>query len=139
MKSYFRIGGIDYGRKRIGYAYSDLTRLIVAETGFIINDNNAINFIAKLASQQNIKKVVIGLPLNKNNPNTDLISEIKAFGESLEEKLIKIDYIDESFSSKKSRDLMIFSGKKKNFRKTKGNTDSFSAGIILSSYLENTI
>ncbi len=139
MTDYYRIMAIDYGRKRIGIAVTDLMRIIVQAKEHILNTNeeDVLNKINSFVISENIEKIVLGCP-EENKQNESLVKEINNFSLKLLELCKKeIVIVDESYSSVKAMDKMIESGKKKKYRSQKGNIDSFAAAIILEEYLQN--
>lgn len=149
-----RIGAVDFGMKRIGTAISDELHVTTRPLHGFINDKDVINEISELFRENNVKVVVVGLPLddnriNKKNNNFEpneiskrdeqkkgLIQNIMEFSEKLKENGFDVFHTDEGFSSQKAKELMIDSGKKMKFRKQKFNTDNFAAAIILQEFLE---
>jgi len=137
-----RIGAIDYGRKRIGFAVSDELHITISPREVFYTDDE--DFREKLFSQirnYDLGALVIGLPLRVDNKETELIAEIKDFAESIKNSLnIPIYFQDESFSSKYASDTMIAIGKKKKQRSRKEEKDKIAACIILRDFIdENSI
>lgn len=133
-----RLAALDYGKKRIGYAFSDILHVTVSPKGVFYNENGFIEKIKEEFEKNDVGFVVLGIPLRTDERNTDLIEEIKEFKNKLEAKLkLEVALYDEAFSSQKAVERMISSGKKKKFRQDKSNVDSFAAGIILENYLKD--
>lgn len=141
MQDYYRVLAIDFGKKRVGLAISDLMRIIVKPLEYILVNENTdlIENIAKIVEQENVKKIILGIP-EKNVSNSNLVDDINEFAGKLREKFsFEVILVDESFSSQKAVETMLATGKKKKYRQEKGHTDSFSAAIILKEFLENEI
>lgn len=138
MSEYYRILSIDYGKKRIGLAMTDLMRVIVSPYKTI--DNKGIeDFVSQMSNiciDENVRVIVLGCP-TLNNQNKELVAEINEISLLLNEVKsdIKIYIQDESYSSQKALGKMIEAGKNKNFRKKKENMDSFAAAVILEDFL----
>lgn len=137
-----RIGAIDYGRRRIGFAISDELHITITPKEVFYTDD--VSFRQKLYAQIrnfNLGALVIGLPLRLDEQETELIGEIKEFAESLRNSLnIPVYFQDESFSSKYATDTMIAIGKKKKQRSKKEEKDKIAACIILRDFInENCI
>lgn len=138
MSEYYRILSIDYGKKRIGLAMTDLMRVIVSPYKTI--DNKGIEeFVSQMSNiciDENVRVIVLGCP-TLNNQNKELVAEINEISLLLNEVKsdIKIYIQDESYSSQKALGKMIEAGKNKNFRKKKENMDSFAAAVILEDFL----
>ena len=128
--------GIDFGIKKSGVSISDSNKLISfpLET---IETKNLLDYIKQISIDENIEIVVIGKPLKLNNKIHDLEEEIVKFIKSLKNYLpnIKVERIDERFTSKISKQIIINSGVGKKNRRDKLIIDKISASLILESYL----
>ena len=128
--------GIDFGIKKSGVSISDSNKLISfpLET---IETKNLLDYIRQISIDENIEIVVIGKPLKLNNEIHDLEEEIVKFIKSLKNHLpnIQVERIDERFTSKISKQIIINSGVRKKNRRDKLIIDKISASLILESYL----
>ena len=128
--------GIDFGIKKSGVSISDSNKLISfpLET---IETKNLLDYIKQISIDENIEIVVIGKPLRLNNEIHDLEEEIVKFIKSLKNYLpnIQVERIDERFTSKISKQIIINSGVRKKNRRDKLIIDKISASLILESYL----
>ena len=129
--------GIDFGIKKSGVSISDSNKLISfpLET---IETKNLIDYIKQISIDENIEVVVIGKPLKLNNEiHHDLEEKVVRFIKSLKNHLpnIKVERIDERFTSKISKQIIIQSGLGKKNRRDKLIIDKISASLILESYL----
>ena len=128
--------GIDFGIKKSGISISDSNKLISfpLET---IETKNLLDYIKQISIDENIEIIVIGKPLRLNNEIHDLEEEIVKFIESLKNYLpnIQVERIDERFTSKISKQIIINSGVGKKNRRDKLIIDKISASLILESYL----
>jgi len=128
--------GIDFGIKKSGVSISDSNKLISfpLET---IETKNLLDYIKQISIDENIEIVVIGKPLRLNNEIHDLEEEIVKFIKSLKNYLpnIQVERIDERFTSKISKQIIINSGVGKKKRRDKLIIDKISASLILESYL----
>ena len=128
--------GIDFGIKKSGVSISDSNKLISfpLET---IETKNLLDYIKQISIDENIEIIVIGKPLKLNNEIHDLEEEIVKFIKSLKNYLpnIQVERIDERFTSKISKQIIINSGVGKKNRRDKLIIDKISASLILESYL----
>ena len=128
--------GIDFGIKKSGVSISDSNKLISfpLET---IETKNLLDYIKQISIDENIEIIVIGKPLKLNNAIHDLEEEIVKFIKSLKNYLpnIQVERIDERFTSKISKQIIINSGVGKKNRRDKLIIDKISASLILESYL----
>ena len=132
-----RILAIDYGKKRTGIAVTDVLQLI-ANGLTTIPTNELQAFLLDYVNREPVDKVIIGLPKQMNNEDSDNMKNISPFVKALSAKLsIPIEFFDERFTSIIAQRAMIDGGLKKKARKNKALVDEISATIILQSYLES--
>lgn len=132
-----RILAIDYGKKRTGIAVTDVLQLI-ANGLTTVPTNELQAFLLDYVSREPVDKVIIGLPKQMNNEDSDNMKNISPFVQSLSAKLtIPIEFFDERFTSVIAQRAMIDGGLKKKARQNKALVDEISATIILQSYLES--
>jgi putative Holliday junction resolvase len=131
-----RIMAIDYGTKRVGIAVTDAMKMIASplET---VHSNEVVAFIDNYHQHNEIETVVVGLPKHMDGKLNDVEVHIKDFIKKLKAKIptLKIERIDERFTSKMAMQSMIAAGATKKQRAEKSNIDKVSAAIILQSYL----
>ncbi|MCC8361447.1 Holliday junction resolvase RuvX [Salinimicrobium sediminilitoris] len=131
-----RILAIDYGTKRTGIAVTDELQ-IIASGLTTVPTAELLPFLKKYFSDENVELVLLGEP--KQMDNTASLSEVsiqeflKKFNENFPE--MKLERVDERFTSKMAFQSMIDSGLKKKQRQNKALVDEISATIILQSYL----
>ncbi len=127
---------IDYGTKNIGLAYSP-DGIFAFSMESILNTGieNSIAEIQKVIDDKGVEFIVFGYPVGNQSNETESAKKAREFSEILATKTgIKIELVDESFSSVEARNIGHSLGKKdKSMRKTK---DSIEAQIILMRYLE---
>jgi putative Holliday junction resolvase len=132
-----RILGIDFGERRMGLALSDA--LGITAQGLPTLDTkktkDVFTFIENIVKEQNVTKIIVGMPKNMNGTIGPKGREVEKFIQELI-KRTKIDVIpwDERLSSVQSLRAMREMGTK---QKHKGVTDRISATLILQSYLDS--
>ena len=135
-KKFSKYVGIDFGIKKSGVSISDSNKLISfpLET---IETKNLLDYIKQISNDENIEIVVIGKPLKLNNEIHDLEEMVVKFIKSLKNNHpnIQVERIDERFTSKISKQIIIQSGLGKKNRRDKSIIDKISASLILESYL----
>ena len=128
--------GIDFGIKKSGVSISDSNKLISfpLET---IETKKLKDYNKQIYNDENIEIIIIGKPLKLNNEIHDLEEEIVKFIKTLKNYLpsIQVERIDERFTSKISKQIIINSGVGKKNRRDKLIIDKISASLILESYL----
>ena len=133
-----RILGIDFGQKRIGLAVSDLLGLTAQglETLRVQNKEQFLNDLSKICNDQNIREIVIGLPVNMNGSLGPKAQEILKLVPAMEEKLhLPVKTWDERLTSRQAGRLMIEQGLSR--KKQKETSDRLAATILLQNYLES--
>jgi putative holliday junction resolvase len=132
-----RILAIDYGRKRTGLAVTDPLKMI-ANALKTIKTEDIWLFLDEYMAKQEVECIVAGYPKQMNNEPSEAVQYINPFLKKLEKKYpgIKIELMDERFTSKMAQQTMIDGGVKKMKRRDKALLDSISATIILQSYIE---
>jgi len=124
--------GIDYGRRRIGLALSDPTLLIA--TPLIIIENRGIKKtvlqIWDIIQKNDVKQIVIGLPLHANGDESEMSQEARRFGDVFVALGLPVEYVDERYTSCEAESLIGNQGQSKNL------IDKVAASIILQIYLD---
>ncbi len=132
-----RIIGIDYGLKRVGIAVTDPMQMIASGMKTVAS-HEALDFLINYVTIEKVECIVIGMPVRLNNKDSEVLVYIKQFATALKRKLpeMRIEYMDERFTSKIAQMAMIQGGMKKSERRKKENVDKISAALILQSFLE---
>ena len=131
-----RLLAIDYGTKRTGIAITDELKLIASGLT-TVNTKELLKFLNKYFTSENVDVVLIGEPRQRDGTHSLIEVEIKKFVIILSEAFpkLKIERVDERFTSKIALQTMIDSGLKKKQRQNKELIDEISATIILQDYL----
>jgi len=97
-----------------------------------------IEFLKKYIAKEEVECIVVGKPKHLNNTPSDADRFIEPFVVHLKRTFpqIKIDRIDERFTSKMAFQTMIDGGLGKKARQNKELVDEISATIILQSYMQ---
>lgn len=127
----YKVMALDIGTKRIGIALSDYLLVIANGHSYIPRDENSLNKIYQIAKENNVKKIVVGLPLNMDNTEGSQAKDCKDFASKIQG--YDIIFEDERLTSDVAEQNL--RDKKIDFRKDKGLVDIESACIILEQYL----
>ena len=132
-----KILGIDYGAKWIGLAISDDGRRLAFAYKTLENNSKIFSILNEIVKKEEIYKIVIGLPLNKEMKPTRQTAETENWAEKLIKKVatpthsgrspdwnVGVDFENEIFTSKAADKL----GAK--------NQHAAAAAIFLQSYLD---
>ena len=128
-----KIMALDVGTKRIGIALSDYLQVIATPHSFISRtpEAKAIEEINKIAKENRVEKIVVGIPINMDGTFGFQAEDCKEFSQ----KLVGFDIIleDERLTSEEAEQRL--RSRKVDFRKNKGLVDMESACVILEQYL----
>ncbi len=126
----------DWGLKRTGLAVTDDLRIIASGLTTIKTDE-IYSFLKHYLEQNKVTDFVVGMPKRLNNTDTHSTEDVRKFIKQLGEKFptIKINEIDERFTSKMASAVISQSNKSKKKKQNKSLIDEVSATIILQSYL----
>ena len=132
-----RILAIDFGLKRTGLAVTDSLK-IIANGLETVPTHTLISYLEHYFKKEAVDEVVIGMPKNLDNSDTDSTAGVRIFIKSFKKKFpeVPLHELDETFTSKLAMQAMIAGGMSKKDRREKGNVDRVSATIILQSYME---
>jgi putative holliday junction resolvase len=130
----YKILGLDVGTKRIGIAISDALRISVRGLKAVDRtpELDAINEIKKIAEENDIKKIVVGVPYNMDGSKGSQAQDCIDFASKLND--FEIIFEDERLTSELAVENL--KNRKINFRKNKSLVDIESACIILEQYIK---
>ncbi len=131
-----KIVAIDFGLKRTGVAITDASN-IIASPLTTVDSIHLMTFLIDLVKKENVTTIVLGDPKRLNNEATQITENVYLLKEALQQQFpsLKIEMVDERFTSKMAFQSMLDNGMKKKQRQEKGMIDQISAAIILQSYL----
>ncbi len=131
-----RILAIDYGLKRTGIAVTDEMQIIASGLTTIPSET-AIAFLKEYFGKEKVEKVLIGEPKQMNGEPSQSAEIIEKFVLLFQNTFpeMKLERVDERFTSKMAFQTMIDSGLKKKQRQSKALIDEISATIMLQDYL----
>ena len=135
-----QILAIDYGKARCGIATTDDMQIIASgldtvETHFLMS------FLSQYFIKNRVDAIVVGLPIDLKGQISEVETDILSFIEKFKSEFpdIKVERLDERFTSKMASFFISQSGKSKKQRQQKGLIDKVSATIILQNFLEQKI
>ena len=131
-----RIMGIDYGDARTGVAISDLLCTIVGSTA-VVNSHNtekAIADIVRMAKEQSVGQIVVGLPKNMDGTEGPRAALCREFADKLREASgIPVTMWDERRTTVEAHNIL--SQNNYHGQKRKNTVDAVAASLILEGYL----
>lgn len=131
-----RIMGIDYGDARTGVAISDLLCSIVGSATVVPSRNpeKAIADIVRLADENQVGEIVVGLPKNMDGTEGSRAQLCRAFADRLHEATgLPVVMWDERRTTVEAHNILSvhnYHGKKR-----KDTVDAVAASLILEGYL----
>lgn len=132
-----RILAIDYGKVRTGLAETDPLQ-IIASALETVPTKDLDDYLDKYLSKEDVKDVVIGLPMRAHGVPGEIEEDIQKFIKKFKEKYpsITIHREDESYTSIRASEAIFAAGTKKKKRKDKTLIDRVSATLILQQFME---
>ena len=131
-----RIMGIDYGDARTGVAISDLLCSIVGSTAVVKSRNTekAIADIVRLAKDNMVGEIVVGLPRNMDGSEGPRAELCREFAGLLEQATgLKVTMWDERRTTVEAHNIL--SQHNYHGQKRKDTVDAVAAALILEGYL----
>ena len=125
-----RIIGLDWGMARCGVAVSDENRDFVFARPqlYIKNQDELIQNILRIIDEDNIKSIVVGLPVFSDGTDSDTTKKVREFADKLSNNTdLPIVFMDETLTSAAAVEEI----GRKPLSKIKQELDSVSAKIIL--------
>ena len=139
---------IDYGKKRLGLALSDefgVTSRPYA-TWTRINRRRDLARLRELVRQEEVRLIVVGLPLHLNGAPSEMSEEAKSFAARVEKALgLPVEMMDERLSSWEAHETLAAASSSGRMRRDssgrsearkKTPLDEIAAAIILRDYLD---
>ena len=135
-----RVLGIDYGSERVGLSLSDPLGIIAQPIDALKNDSALFVQLQQLSIREQVKLIVVGMPLNLKGQIAQKAKKVQKFIEQLKANLdVEVVAWDERFTTTIAHKTMISMGTKRKERQKKdGRIDSMAAAIILQGFLDNT-
>ena len=134
-----RILGLDYGSKTVGVAMTDALGMTVQPYKTIQRDRESklrqtLSEIAEIVEQYQIKKIVMGLPLNMDDTEGDRAAKTRDFAEKLKLRVaVPIELTDERLTTMEAEEILDQSGIPRSEQKKV--IDQVAAQLILEQYL----
>lgn len=131
-----RVLAIDYGRKRCGIAVSDPLR-ICANGLPTVRSCDLMSFLKDYCSREQVDCLVVGLPLTMKGDLSESNRYITPFLNQLSKTMpdMRVERMDERFTSAIAHREMAMAGLKKSRREEKELADKTAAVLILTDWL----
>jgi putative holliday junction resolvase len=133
-----RVMALDVGEKKIGVAISDAL-LLTAQARPTLHRKNLksdISILGRLAEENEVHEIVIGLPLHMSGRESQQSEKVARFGEELRNALkLPVVFWDERLTSFAAEQHLEEMGLK--WRQRRDHIDKIAAMMILQSYLDS--
>jgi putative holliday junction resolvase len=132
-----RILGLDYGTRRVGAALSDPGRTIAfpVEVYGLRSPVLDARHYGELVQENDVERIVIGLPLHTSGREGALASRVRMFGDWLAVSTGRpVVYFDERYTTVEAEQRLLDAGLSRQRRKAL--RDQLAAQIMLQSYLD---
>ena len=128
--------GIDFGKKRIGLA---LGEVIPKGMGIIDGTKSRqyiVDEIAKICHENNVEKIIIGLPFLGSGDEGFLAADAKSFATDLISKVdLPVIFEEEQYTSSEAERILTEGGVK--YDRKDGKVDEMAAVLILEQYINS--
>lgn len=132
--------GIDFGRRRIGVAVSDPDGRVATPRTTLTRRRGKrppVAAVDEMVREIGAERIVIGLPLSLDGAETEWCTEVRRFGDLLEDRLgVPVAYIDERMTSARAEKALRRSDLGGRIRDDKGVVDQTAATYILQAWLD---
>jgi putative Holliday junction resolvase len=131
-----RILAIDYGRRRLGLALSDELGLLARPLATLERTNRRGDLakLSRIAAENAVARVVVGLPLRLDGTAGEMAEEARAFALKLARAAgVGVELVDERLTSWEAEESL--PGGKSAAAKRRGAIDQRAAVLILEEYL----
>lgn len=130
--------GLDLGTRTLGVSISDESKTLAntfTTLRFDGNYDNLLEPLKKIVNDENVEKIILGLPINMNYTIGDRGKVTLEFKEKLEKYLnIEVIMQDERLSTVEATNYLLQADMSR--KKRKKHVDSLAANIILQTYLD---
>lgn len=136
-----RLMGLDYGNVHVGVALSDEIGMTAYPLEVIKRkDSNKLRKtfarIEEIAREYKVDKIIIGLPLNMDDSESEISKTVIDFSENIKRRTgLPVELWDERLSTLEATDILKEAGIKVQDRKTY--IDKIAASFILRRYMED--
>lgn len=127
---------LDVGAVRIGVARANAIAKIAEPLKTVTNDETVVHALTDIIDSEKVSTVVVGLPQNRNQEDTDQTRFVRDFVKKLQETVsAEFVFQDEAESSIKAEAMLKQRGKKY----AKEAIDAEAATLILQDYIEEQL
>ena len=127
--------GLDYGERRIGVAVSDPTDTFAQPLETLKQGDRTLERIAELVGEYDVRRIVVGLPLQMDGRAGPQAERTRAFGAAVgRETGLAVEYLDERLSSVEAKRVLAQAGGRPG--RNRERVDRVAAAIVLGTFLD---
>lgn len=132
-----QVMALDYGGKRCGLAATDDLQMIASGLETVATDQLQA-FFQRYFAENKVETLVVGLPTDLKGQASEIEGEIQKFltDFSTAHPQVKVERLDERFTSKIASQYISQSGKSRKARQDKALIDKVSATLLLQNFLD---
>lgn len=124
--------GVDVGRARIGLALASTVAKLPRPYSVLENNDDIYRQIDDIAKEEQVSKIIIGIPRNMSGEETAQTREIRQFAEKLQQNTeAQLIFADESLSTRRAETMR----KELKDRPREAPIDDLAACFILEEFL----
>lgn len=129
---------IDYGLIKSGIAVTDPLQIVVGGLD-TVKTSDLMSFLSEYIAREEVEEIVVGYPYHPDGTPAQITPQIEKFAARLRKqfKEITVTFHDESYTSKRAKEVILLSGRKRKDRRDKSLVDKVSAILILQDYLKH--
>ncbi|MFM8385900.1 MAG: Holliday junction resolvase RuvX [Planctomycetia bacterium] len=138
-----RVAAVDYGRRRVGLAVSDALRITTRGLPTLERAaamDEAAAQVAQVLLREQVREVVLGLPLHADGRESEMSAEVRRFAALLEARLapagVRLHLHDEGLSSWEAEEGLKAGGRDMAKARREGAIDQRAALGLLRGWLE---
>lgn len=127
---------LDHGDARIGVAATDAAGIMAHPVETIhVKTTDAVERVAELVAQRQVRQIVLGLPLNMNGTEGPAAIKVRKFGKLIRARLpeLPLHFCDETMTTMAAAEKLHQAGR--NAKKQKDVIDQAAAVEILNTWL----
>ncbi len=118
--------GIDFGTKKIGLAKADEETKIATPLKTIPNNDSCLSSIEDIIKEEDIKVVVLGVPISFDGEEREMAKKTRRFGEELKKIVFNLKFQNEVLTTKQAQRYEV------------SDKDSSAAALILQGFLDRS-
>ncbi len=130
----------DYGRRRIGVAVGQAITASATPVGTVNNDHSGIDWatIESMIKDWQPSCLVVGMPAHADGSDAEVAQHVRAFMDSLKRFDLRIDSVDERYTSIEAEEMLKAARARGSSRKiSKKRIDAAAAVLIAERWLQH--